>query len=191
MAAKMNRKKVETETVENVVKEEAVTEKAVTPKEEKKVFSPEEGARCRSMVLGGLFVEGPKTGMIYRFIDYDDICEIEYRDLIALVRGKSVFIYNPYMIVDDEDFIKENPQLKKFYEDQYSIKDLKNILKEDDISVMSEKIKRLPTKEVIDSLRHIAADMVDKGAIDSISKIRVLNELLDTELSVADSIQLN
>ena len=123
MAKAMQRKTVSEEVqLEDEVK---ATEKKVV---EKKEFAQSDGVQCHSVVQGGLFYEGTKTGMLYSFSDYGDVTEIEYRDLVAAVRTKSEYVYNPYFIIDDEDFLAEFPAVEKFYEDQISIKDLKNIL---------------------------------------------------------------
>lgn len=183
---KMVRKsdKIDTQKTVDVAVEEIAEE--VEVKKEKKIFEQSEGVMCRSVTIGGLFVEGPKTGMIYRFIDYGDEYEVEYRDLVALVRSKSPYVYHPYFIIDDEDFIAEFPQIEKFYEDQYSVKDLKALLKKDVNEIASE-IKKLPSGAV-ESLRTIATTQVANGEIDSISKIKALNELLGIELELSDNL---
>lgn len=160
-----------------------VTEK-VEPIEEKakKIFQQNDGILCRSVVQGGLFYEGSKTGMLYSFLDYGDVTEIEYRDLVAAVRTKSEYVYNPYFIIDDEDFIAEFPAIKKFYEDQVSIKDLKGIL-DLDTPKMVDAINALP-KTAIESLKKIASTQVANGRLDSVKKIKALDEIFGTDLNL-------
>ena len=184
-------RKTETKNISELSSESKVESKEITTetketKKQKKVFDQSEGVMCHSVTQGGLFVEGPKTSMIYRFIDYGDECEIEYRDLTALVRSKSSYVYHPYFIIDDEDFIAEFPQIVKFYDEQYSIKDLKAILKED-VYTMTESIKKLPATAV-ENLKTIAATQISNGYIDSIAKVRALNEIFGTELEIADNL---
>lgn len=176
----------EVKQTEQSIEETEHVEEIKEVKKEKKVFEQSEGVMCHSATQGGLFIEGPKTGMIYRFIDYGDECEIEYRDLVALVRSKSSYVYHPYMIIDDEDFIAEFPQIVKFYNDQYSMKDLRAILNLD-VYAMTETIKKLPST-AIESLKIIAATQISNGNIDSISKVRALNEIFGTELEIADNL---
>ena len=101
-------------------------EKKTKPK--KKHFEPTDGILCRSITQGGLFMDGEKTQIPYKWSDYGDEIEVEYRDLVAAVRRKSPFVFHPYFIVDDDDFIAEFPQLATFYEQSYSMRDLLNIL---------------------------------------------------------------
>ena len=152
----------------------------------KKIFAPSDGIRCKSVRQGGLYFIGPKTGMLYSFSEYGDVTDIEYRDLAAAVRTKSAFIYNPYFVIDDEDFINEFSALAKYYEEQTSIKDLKHIL---DLSVheMVSTIKSLPSTAV-KSLMQIAATQVANGKLDSVKKIKALDELFGTDLNLIGEI---
>lgn len=173
MARTMQKKTVDEENVSQSVIEE------VKPK---KQFSQSDGILCRSVIQGGLYYVGTKTGMLYTFTDYGDVTEIEYRDLVAAVRTKSGYIYNPYFVIEDEDFIAEFPAVAKFYEDQISIKDLKTIL-DMNVGDMVAAIKSLP-KTAIESLKKIAATQVGNGRLDSVKKIKALDELFGTDLNL-------
>lgn len=151
-------------------------------KKKKKVFGQSDGVLCRSAVEGGLYVEGAKTGMLYTFSDYGDETEIEYRDLVAMVRTKDKTVYEPRLIIMDEDFLAEFPAVNKFYEDQFSTKDIKAIL-DKPINEMLADIKRLP-KGAFESLKSIAAKQVASGRLDSVRKIKALDELFGTDLSL-------
>lgn len=186
----MARQKTETINEDSNIVEKQVTEKEVAKKAPaKKSFSANDEILCRSVTQGVLFMDGDKTGMSYRWNDYGDETEVEYRDLVAAVRSKSRYIFNPYFIVEDQDFIDEFPLLAKFYKEQYSIKELRNILDEPNHK-MIEIIKTLPNTAV-ESLKNIAAKQVANGAIDSVSKIKALDEIFGTELSLINQIFAN
>ena len=103
-------KKTNNDVSKNEKKEEEVLKTNDSSK--KKEFGQEDLILCRSMVSGQLFVDGVRSGLLYTFADYNDTCEIEYRDLIYLVRSyKDKTIYEPRIIIEDEDFIAENPKL--------------------------------------------------------------------------------
>lgn len=172
-------------TTTNVEKEETV-KVTEAPKKEKRVFDPNEGIPCRSVTHGKLFVNGIKTGMRYTFYDYDDVSDIEYRDLVALIRSRDKAIYNPRFIVMDEDFIEEYPALKKFYDDHFSTKNIKEILDMPEPQ-MKEAIANLP-KGAVDSLKSIAVSQINSGKIDSIRKIKALDEAFGTNLSLLNEI---
>lgn len=192
---KYTTKKTETpeteQNVEEVKKEEVKVEKEVkenkkasTPK--KKTFDPADGIMCRSVVTGALYLEGAKTKMPYVWSNYGDETEVEYRDLVALVREQSGYIYNPFFIIDNEDFVAEFPQLEKFYSENYSVKELSDIL-ELPINEMIESINRLP-KTAVNTIKKIAASQVSVGQIDSVRKIKALDELFGTDLNLISEI---
>ena len=169
-----------TEEVEPQVVEEPKEEPSKSePK--KKAFVSTDGILCSSVTPGQLFVEGPKTGMTYTFADYGDETEIEYRDLTALVMTKSVSVFGPRFVIKDEDFVAEMPQLEAFYAKQFSVKDLRKILTMP-VEGMIKTIKELP-KGAQDNLKIIAATAVENGSLDSIRKIKALDELWGTQFN--------
>lgn len=162
-------------------------EKKSTPKPaKKKTFDPSEGIECRSVVTGQLFLEGFKTKMPYQWTNYGDVVEVEYRDLQALVLQKSGYVFNPFFIIDNEDFVEEFPFLKKFYEQNYTVKELNDILQHPVEQMISE-IKALP-KSAVDTLMKIASNQVALGQIDSVRKIKALDEIFDTDLNLISEI---
>jgi len=165
----------------NTVETEEVkeTKEIIKPK---KTFDQSEGVKCRSVVQGGLYMEGLKTSMIYSWTDYGDVSEVEYRDLAAAVRSKSKFVYNPWFIIEDEDFLKEFPQIKKFYDESYSIKDLRSILNKP-VDEMIAEIEKLPSG-AFESMKTIAAKQVSSGNLDSVKKIKALDKLFGTDLNL-------
>lgn len=182
-AKKVNTKttKVENENENEIIEEVNNEEKEVqVNKKEKKVFGQAEGVMCRSVMHGELFFQGAKTGMLYQFFDYGDESEIEYRDLATAVRSKSRFVFDPCFIVEDEDFLEEFPNLKKFYADQYSVKDLKGILKLDKEDMIAT-INNLP-KGAMDNMKTIVVNQMRNGSLYDIHKIRALDEIFGTEL---------
>ena len=167
---------------EEIIKKE---EKIESIKAKKKVDA-EDGILCRSVTVGGLCLTGIKSGMFYRWTEYGDETEVEYRDLAGMVRTKSPYIYNPYFIIDDEDFVAEFPQLKKFYDESYSITDLESILNLS-VSDMVANINQLPNgaKETI---KNIASTQIAEGRLDSVKKIKALDEIFGTELNLLASL---
>lgn len=168
---------------EEEVKEEASKQKApAKTKAVKKSFEQTDRIKCRSVTQGGLYVEGSKTKQPYAFSCYGDETEIEYRDLVALVQVKSSYLFHPYFVVEDPDFVAEFPQLDKFYTEYYDVQDLEGIL---DLPVdqMLEKLKRLPTGAT-ENLKVIAASQVADGRMDSVKKIKELNAFFGIDLNL-------
>jgi hypothetical protein len=152
----------------------------------KKKFEQTDYIMCRSVVTGGLYLEGSKTKQVYAWTEYGDETEIEYRDLVAEVRQRSEFVFGPRFIVENEDFIEEFPQLKQFYNQYYSVKELGDIL-ELPVNQMAKKIEELP-KGAKESIRTLAASKISTGSIDSVAKIKKLDEIFDTDLEMLSSL---
>lgn len=135
---------------------------------------------CRSVVNGILFFEGERTKKIYEFADYNDVQNIDYEDLLVAVRTKSRFLFNPYFIVTDEDFVNSYPQLKNFYRDHYSIGDLRKLFTVP-INELEKHIKALPPS-AITQLKQLVSSAVADGTIDSYKRIQVFDSLLGTNM---------
>lgn len=162
------------------------TEAVETQETAKKKFKQDEGIICRSVTVGGLWLDGVKSKNVYRWVEYGDETEIEYRDLVSMVRSRSAYIFNPMFIILDDDFINEFPQLKKFYDEQYTVADLKGVL-ELPVKSMVATIKTLP-QGAVSSLKNIASTQVANGQLDSVKKIKALDELFGTELNLLASL---
>lgn len=176
-------KKVAEPIVENETKEEKVVPVKASPVEKvKKVFKQSEGILCRSVVNGKLYMTGSRSAMPYQWADFGDEVEVEYRDLVAAVREKSGYVMNPWFIILDDDFIAEFPFLEDIYANQYDSNELGDILNLS-IPQMEEEIKKLPTN-VKYTLKGIAATWVSSGRLDSVKKIKALDEIFDTNLSM-------
>ena len=170
-------KKTNNDVSKNEKEEVLKTNKSYTKKE----FGQEDLILCRSMVSGQLFVDGVRSGLLYTFADYNDTCEIEYRDLIYLVRSyKDKTIYEPRIIIEDEDFIAENPKLAELYESLYTKGDLMEIINLP-LSQMVDTINALPMG-CKNALKGITATMIDNGQLDSIQKIKALDEIFGTNM---------
>ncbi len=165
--------------VEEVKEEKVKVEKKA---KKKKTFVSTDGILCRSVTPGALYIDGQKSGMTYVFANYGDETEIEYRDLKAMVMTQANRMFTPNFIVEDEDFISEIPQLAKFYEKQFTIKDLRKIL-ELPVGEMVETINELPTGAK-ENMKSIVATAIENGTLDSIRKIRALDEIWGTSFAM-------
>lgn len=175
----------EEEVVFEPVQEEVVVEDetpVIEKPRDKKSFEQSDGVLCRSVCSGILFIEGPKTGIMYSFTDYDDETEIEYRDLVAMVRSKDKNIFEPRIMIEDKDFLEEHSDIDKFYSEKFKTRDIKAILEMPN-DEMVDAINRLP-KGAVENLKSIAAFQVANGYLDSRKKIKTLNETLGIDLDL-------
>lgn len=179
-----------TKTTEAATVSEAVTEpvaaepvKTVEVKKEKKTYAPTDGIPCKSITNGGLYMPGLKSNILYTWIDAGDVIEIEYQDLQAAIRSNNSYVMNPFFVIEDEELVAQFPQLKKIYDALYSVGELEDVLTELSPGDMKATILSLP-KGAQDSIKHLASKMVSDGRLDSARKIKVLDEIFDTEMSI-------
>lgn len=174
-----------TEAVEeiNTVEEVEPVKEVVKPVtvKEKKVFTDSDYILCRSVCSGGLNVTS-QSGNLYKFKDYGSECEINYRDLVTMIRRGSDHVFLPRFIILDEDFLADFPTIQKAYGKMYTKDDLAEILKLP-VAQMKREIEKLP-EATRDSMRNLIATQIANGKLDSISKVRVLTELFDSDFNL-------
>ena len=197
MATSMNRKK----TVKTVTKSSDVEQNkntvedndsvmkntkenvVVTPKK----FEQTDLIPCRSITTGLLVMTGIRSGNAYTWLGMGETIDVEYRDVIALVTSRSGYIFTPRIIVDDDDFVNQNPSLKTFYDKMYTTRDLKSILYINDEEEMIKAINNMP-KGVIPTLRNTAVTMFSNGEIDSIHRMKIIASILDIDVDLLPKI---
>ena len=175
---------VEKVVIEEEIKKETTKEKTVakTPKK----FEAMDGVLCRSIVDGVLVMEGIKSKNFYKWADMNDVTEVEYQNLVSAVRSNTSYVYSPHFIIEDEDFLEQFPQVQKVYDSMYTTSDLKEILKLPVPAMMNE-IESLPNGSK-DNLREIAGKMVLNGQLDSVQKIKALDDYYKTNFLVTTNL---
>lgn len=176
------------ETVAEVVKEamkevvkETIEETNPVITEEKKAFTDADYILCRSVCSGGLNIVS-QSGNLYQFKDYGSECEINYRDLVTLIRRGSDHVFLPRFVILDEDFLEDFPTIQKVYGEMYTKDDLIAIL-DLPISRMKTEIVKLPdaTKN---NMRNLIATQIGNGRLDSIAKVRTLTEIFNSDFNL-------
>lgn len=165
-----------TEEVTEIKKSEVIVE---SEKKEKKVFQKDDLIKCHSILSGKTFMDGIKTKDMYVFESLGAEAEVAYQDLVAALNVNSVFLFRPFIVVDDEDFIAQSPKLKKFYDSMYSVNDLTQIL-----NLSPSEIKKELSKLTVgarQSIRSIISDSIANGTLDSVSKIKAIDEFFGTQ----------
>lgn len=183
-----NYKKAETNKVD--IEATEINETIVDDKEEKvitetkkkdKVFKQTDPIPCRSMVSGALYIDGARSGIFYSWADYGDVQEVEYRDLLYMVRTREDRnIYSPRIIIEDDDFIEQNKSVKDLYESMYTTVDLREIIHLP-VRQMVTEINKLPSG-VKESVKGIASTMIASHELDSVQKIKALDEIFGTSM---------
>lgn len=173
------KEQVKEDVIENVIDVKEVVEPEVV--KEKKVFTDSDYILCRSVCSGGLNIIS-QSGNLYEFNDYGAECEINYRDLVTLIRRGSEHVFLPRFVILDEDFLKDFPTVQRVYGAMYTMNDLVEIL-ELPISRMKVEIEKLPN-DTKDSMRNLVATQIANGKLDSISKVRALTEIFGSDFNL-------
>jgi hypothetical protein len=179
-------KKTATKQVDEVTKSKTdevteTTSKEVEEKKVKKEFTDSDYILCQSVCVGGLNVTC-KSGNSYEFKDYGKECEINYRDLVSLIRKGSDHIFLPRFVILDDDLLEDFPSVKRVYETMYTNEDLLEILSLP-VSRIKTEIAKLPTATQNVLCKMIATEIAS-GRLDSISKVRALSEIFDSDFNL-------
>ena len=167
------------EVMKEVVKDTVEEVKPTTV--EKKTFNDSDYILCRSVWSGGLNIIS-QSGNLYEFKDYGSECEINYRDLVTLIRRGSEHVFLPRFVILDDDFLEDFPTVQKVYGTMYTMNDLVEIL-ELPVPAMKREIEKLP-QSTKDSMRNLIATQIANGKLDSIAKVRELTTIFDSDFNL-------
>lgn len=175
---------------EEILEEEDIVEEKEEKVEKpvaKKTFHSDDMILCRSTKVGKVVMEGDISKNVYRWMNYGDVAEVEYRDLVSAVRRHSSYIYAPCFVVDDEDFVDGFLELKKFYTEKFTVSELTDILNMNE-GEMEDAIAVLPQSAKEEFINLVYTSISD-GTLDSVRKIKTLERLLDADFSLAAEIK--
>lgn len=166
------------ETEEEV---QTVEKKVVPAKKTPRKYDMTEYIPCRSITYGELIVEGKKSKIIYSWADCGDVTMVEFGDLQALRSARSNFIFKPRFIIEDPELIEQWPELKPLYErlEQADINEIMNA----PLAKFKSKLKSAPVG-VQQAVKNLASSMILDGTLDSIAKIKAVDEILGTDLKL-------
>lgn len=166
------------------VKEEP--KKKTAPKTIKNVatskFDDKDLIPCKSVTSGGLSFIG-NSGQKYRWAEYGTVEYVAYGDLRreAQVANPTNYLFYPRFVVIDPSFVEEFPKLEEFYNQFYADNgDFAEILELPKDAMITE-IEKLP-KGCKEALKGIVATRIDEGTLDSVAKIKMLDEVFGTNM---------
>lgn len=172
-------------TKKNVPVEDAAIEEIVKPaakKVNKPKHDPNELVMCRSVRFGELRLIGPKTHMPYSWANEGDFREVEYQDLVSWRALHSRYLFDPMIIIEDEDIVEEwKADLGKLYDGLQEI-DLKEMFKMPYRQFVA-KLKQLPDG-MKSTVQNMAYTMIQDGTLYDLRIIKAIDEILGTELKM-------
>ena len=164
------------EIVENVVEEVVEKPKKVN----KPKHDPSELILCRSVRFGELILIGPKTRMPYTWANEGDVREVEYQDLMSWRALRSKYLFEPMIIIEDEDIVEEwSADLGKLYDEVKAI-DIKELFRLPHRQFVAQ-LKRLPVG-MKSTVQNMAYAMIQDGTLYDLRTIKAIDEILGTEL---------
>ena len=178
MASKKNATIVDEELIEDVVEE--VKEAPKPKKVNKPKHDPSELISCRSVRFGELRLIGPKTRMPYSWANEGDYRDVEYQDLVSWKALHSPYLYEPMIIIEDEDICEEwYADLGKLYGELEEV-DLKAMFKLPMRQFVSQ-LKKLPDG-MKTTVQNMAYAGIKDGTLYDLRIIKAIDEHLGTEL---------
>lgn len=172
--------KKETMTTENIESVEQEIKKPVikTPRK----YAPDEPVPCRSVTYGELLLTGTKSKLMYVWANYNDVTEVEFQDLQALKSTRSNYLFRPRIVIEDEELVE---QWGKDFKDMYS--KIVNVDVEEIFNLSLGKFKtalKNSPKGVQQAVKNIAGEKIMNGSLDSLAKIKAIDDVLGTDLKL-------
>lgn len=174
-------------SAEEVVKEaeevQEVVEEKVVPTEQPREFQKDDLIEVKSVFAGSCTLVGRRSGNVYVWERLGEIQYVEYQDLLAEITNRySKYIYEPLLLIEDEDVINKNPKLKDLYDAMIDVEDIEDSLLNDSVEELRSILITLPSglKETVKS---VASTLMQDGALYDVRKIRLLDDLYHTALS--------
>lgn len=160
------------------VKQEPKRASAKTPRK----YAPDELITCRSLTYGELLLTGTKSKLLYSWANYGDTTEVEYQDLQALKSTRSSYLFKPRFVIEDEELAEQwSKDLGDMYKTIVEI-DVEDLFKLP-LNQFKSKLKKAPSG-VQQAVKNLAGEKILNGSLDSLAKIRVIDEILGTDLKL-------
>ena len=186
---KRTAKPVETKKVEEVKAPELV--EAVQPKEVEVKEAPKRQKRkeidrneliaCRSTTNGRLIYRSPRTQEKFTWSDFGSVEYLEMGELLTMKSSHPKFLNDVQLVIDDEE-AADYLGLNKIYDEMLQVDDLDSLFDKtnDELAVILPKLPNGLRKAV--STR--ARTLVEEDRLDSISKIKLIEQELGVDLQL-------
>lgn len=158
------------------------TKETVQPKQTIRKFEADELIEVQSVTQGELLLPGKKSGILYRWSNYGDITEVEYQDLYTLKSSRSDYIYKPMFQILNDELLEDGrwKDVKKLYEQMISAGDIYEIMKLP--NAQFKQVLMTAPKGIQDAIKIEVANRIENDTMDSISKIKTVDEICGTDL---------
>lgn len=155
-----------------------------TSKPKAKKFDLDTLVRCKSVRQNELFYVAT-TGARYVWNGFGDIRELPYQEIVSMRASRSPFLYEPWLIIEDEDLLKKS-EFKTDFEELYKLYaefDNPKEFFEQPASVIRERLAGIPNG-LRDLIVYNAASYIEDGSLDRMSVVNALDDLFGTNLKM-------
>lgn len=179
METKNTVENTEIEAVEETVVE---SKKSKAPAKTPRKYAPTDMISCRSITYGELLLTGTKSKMLYTWANYGDVTEMEFQDLQALKSTRSSYLFKPRFIIEDPELVEQwSNDLGKMYKEIVDV-DVEDMFRLP-LNQFKSKLKKAPVG-VQQAVKNVAGEKILNGTLDSLAKIRAIDEILGTDLKL-------
>lgn len=163
-------------------KKEVVSEAVEVVKKAPRKYAPDDMITCRSVTFGELLMTGKKSGLLYSWANHGDTTEVSYQDLQALKSTRSSYLFRPRFVVEDEELVAQwGKDFEALYQNIVDV-DVEALFRLP-VAQMKAKIKKAP-RGVQQAVKNIAGEKILNGSLDSLAKIKAIDEVLGTDLLI-------
>lgn len=148
-------------------------------KKNPKVYQPDDLITCRAVVSGETRLIGKKTGNRYTWAANGDEAEVFYQDLLALKVTRSSYLFKPMIVIMDDELVEQWSELNDLYSKLLTREDINQLIIQRP-DVIKSTLESLP-KGILEGLKITIGAKVASGELDSINRIKVFDEVLNTD----------
>lgn len=180
--AKSAVEKIENEIVEDVETDVKETKPKKSAQKEVRKYAPDDMIPCRSITYGELLLTGAKTKLLYTWANYGDVTEMYFQDLQALKSTRSSYLFKPRFIIEDEELVEQwKSDFGKIYSDIVEM-DVEDIFRLP-LNQFKAKLKKAPVG-IQQAVKNVAGEKIMNGSLDSLAKIKAIDDILGTQLKL-------
>ena len=180
--AKSTVEKTEVDVVEEAATEVQETKPKKSAQKEVRKYAPNDMIPCRSVTYGELLLTGAKTKWLYTWSNYGDTTEMEFQDLQALKSTRSSYLFKPRFIIEDEELVEQwKSDFGKMYSDIVDM-DVEEMFRLP-LNQFKAKLKKAPVG-IQQAVKNVAGEKIMNGSLDSLAKIKAIDDILGTQLKL-------
>lgn len=181
----LERFSVEIKAKEELDNAETETEEVVPVAHEKVVpirkFTSGDMIPCKCVRPNKVIAVGDRTRSVYTWDGFGEIIDVDYADVQAWKSARKAYLYDPQLIIEDEDLYSIwARELDPIYENYLGLDYPEEFFEVRD-DIFRKKLQNSP-KPFQELIKIQAVKMINEGTFNSLSKLSIIDEVLGTDL---------